>query len=103
MRLEKAYPLPPKLFGPQEDFYPDAEKLPNLYYSWRLFACSCGKRSGWRLWHREATIIVCSTECLERVLNYNPEEEKDESPGPESDPVSAVAEAEEPPVVLPPV
>lgn len=69
MRLEKTYPLPEKLFGPQADFYPDPEKLPNLYYSWRLYACACQKLTGWRLWHLEATHFVCSTECLEYLLS----------------------------------
>lgn len=68
MKLEQCYALPPRLFGPQPDFYPDAVKVPNLYYCWRLYPCRCGARSGWRLLADNIEIIVCSTECLETLI-----------------------------------
>ena len=69
MLLEKAYVLPPQQFGPRPDFYPDPVKMPNLYYTWRLFPCRCGVRTGWRFLHDDTQYLVCSIECLELVLS----------------------------------
>lgn len=65
MRLEDCYPIPPKEFGVHKDYYPDRDKLPMLYYTWRIYSCSCGKLTGWRVYYDGYESPVCSTECLE--------------------------------------
>lgn len=68
MKLEKCYILPPRTFGPQPDYYPDAVKMPSLLYCWRLYPCSCGAITGWRFLVENTPHLVCSTECLEALI-----------------------------------
>lgn len=82
MKLEKCYALPPVSFGPHKDFYPDAKKMPNLLYSWRLYPCRCGTVSGWRYISDNTPHIVCSTECLEAVIRDEIERAKGTPPEP---------------------
>lgn len=63
MTFDAKYSLPPREFGPSVDFYPNAEDR-TLFYSWRIFPCECGKRTGWRALRGRYSIPVCSEECL---------------------------------------
>jgi len=67
MKLEECYPLPPREFGPQKDYYPDPVKLPMLFYSWMIYPCSCGVLTGWEVFHEDTIYRACSTECLEAL------------------------------------